>query len=93
MPRTQVEISKTDARLVGINAPVRESGKLDGTPGIKLVGHAGEVELEKGVIVALRHVHLSPDQAKEAGVKDKQIVSIKFDGERISFQQCIGKIR
>jgi putative phosphotransacetylase len=81
-PETQVEISKTDARLVGINAPVRESGKLDGTPGIKIVGPAGEVELEKGVIVALRHVHLSPDQAKEAGVKDKQIVSIKFDGER-----------
>ncbi len=81
-PETQVEISKTDARVIGIDAPVRESGKLDGTPGIKLVGPAGEVELEKGVIVALRHVHLSPDQAKEAGVKDKQIVSIKFEGER-----------
>lgn len=81
-PETQVEISLTDARTIGVNAPVRESGKLDGTPGIKLIGPAGEVETEKGLIAALRHVHLSPTQAKEAGVKDKDIVSIKVVGER-----------
>ncbi|MEG0292238.1 MAG: phosphate propanoyltransferase [Anaerovoracaceae bacterium] len=81
-PETQVEISLTDARALGIKAPVRESGKLDGTPGCKLVGPCGEVELEKGVIAALRHVHLSPSQAEEAGVKDKDIVSIKLGGER-----------
>lgn len=81
-PETQVELSMTDARTIGIKAPIKESGKLDGTPGCKLVGPCGEVDLEKGVIVALRHVHLSPEQAAEAGVKDKQMVSIKLGGER-----------
>lgn len=81
-PETQVELAMTDARTIGITAPVRESGKLDGTPGVKLVGPAGEVELDHGVIIALRHVHLSPAQAAEAGVKDKEIVKVKFEGER-----------
>lgn len=81
-PETQVELAMTDARAIGIKAPVRESGVLEGTPGCKLVGPAGEVEIDHGVIVALRHIHLSEEQAKEAGVKDKDIVSIKIEGER-----------
>ena len=81
-PETQVELALTDARGIGITAPVRESGKLDGTPGCKLVGPCGEVELEKGVIAALRHVHLNDEQAAEAGVKDGDWVSIKIEGER-----------
>jgi len=81
-PETQVEISMTDGRSIGISAPVRESGALDGTPGCKLVGPCGEVELEKGVIVALRHIHLHTDEAAEAGVADKEWVSIKIEGER-----------
>lgn len=81
-PETQVELAMTDARTIGVAAPVKESGKLAGTPGVKLVGPAGEVEIDHGVIVALRHVHLSPEQAKEAGVADKQIVSIRCGGER-----------
>ncbi len=81
-PETQIELAMTDARTIGVPAPIRESGKLDGTPGIKLIGPAGEVEIDHGVIVALRHIHLSPAQAEEAGVKDKEIVSIKFEGER-----------
>ena len=81
-PETQVEVAMTDARTLGIKAPVRESGKLEGTPGCKIVGPCGEVEIDHGVIVALRHVHLSPAQAEEAGVKDKDIVSIKIEGER-----------
>ncbi|MEL7657196.1 MAG: phosphate propanoyltransferase [Bacillota bacterium] len=81
-PETQIELAMTDARTIGIAAPVRESGKLDGTPGVKLIGPAGEVAIDHGTIVALRHIHLSPAQAIEAGVKDKEIVSIKFDGER-----------
>ncbi len=81
-PETQVELAMTDARAIGVMAPVRESGKLEGTPGIKIIGPAGEVEIDHGAIIALRHVHLSPDQAKEAGVKDKQIVSIRVGGER-----------
>ena len=79
---TQVELAMTDARTIGIKAPIRESGKLEGTPGCKIVGPCGEVEIDHGVIVALRHVHLSPAQAEEAGVKDKDIVSIKIEGER-----------
>jgi putative phosphotransacetylase len=81
-PETQVELALTDARAIGLKVPVRESGKLDGTPGCKLIGPAGEVELEKGVIAALRHVHLSPSQAEAIGVKDKDIVSVKVEGER-----------
>lgn len=79
---TQVELSLTDARTIGIKAPVRESGKLDGTPGCKLVGPCGEVELDHGVIAALRHVHLNDAQAVEAGVKDGDVVSVKIEGER-----------
>jgi len=81
-PETQVEISLTDARSIGIKVPVRESGKLAGSPGCKLIGPAGEVELEYGVIAALRHIHLSTAQAEEAGVKNKEIVSLKIEGER-----------
>ena len=79
---TQVELALTDARTIGIKAPVRESGKLEGTPGCKLVGPCGEVEQDHGVIAALRHVHLSAAQAEEAGVKDKDVISIKIGGER-----------
>ena len=81
-PQTQIELAMTDARTIGIKAPIRESGKLDGTPGCKLIGPEGEVELESGVMIAQRHVHLSPEQAIEAGVKDKDIVSLKVEGER-----------
>ena len=68
---------------VGIDIVLRESGKLEGTPGCKLVGPAGEVEIEEGVIVAKRHIHLSTAQAEEAGVKNGDIVSVKFDGPRL----------
>ena len=91
-PETQVELAKraaqilsdamTDARTIGIKAPVRESGKLEGTPGCKIVGPCGEIEIDHGVIVALRHVHLNDEQAAEAGVKDGEFVSIKIEGER-----------
>lgn len=81
-PETQVELALTDARTIGIKAPVRESGKLEGTPGCKLVGPCGEVELDHGVIAALRHVHLNDKQAEEAGVKDGDVVSIKIAGDR-----------
>lgn len=74
---TQVEISLTDARKLGASAPIRESGDLDGTPGCVLRGPAGEITLEKGVIAAKRHIHFSPADAQQAGVADKQIVSVK----------------
>lgn len=81
-PETQIELAATDARAIGIKAPVRESGKLEGTPGCKLIGPCGEIELDHGVMIAQRHVHLNPEQAVEAGLKDKDIVSIKIEGER-----------
>ncbi|HNX14106.1 MAG TPA: phosphate propanoyltransferase [Oscillospiraceae bacterium] len=76
---TQVELSLTDARTVGIAAPVRESGDTAGTPGCKLVGPAGELDLKEGVIAAKRHIHLNSENAKAAGVENKQIVSVKID--------------
>ena len=89
-PRTQVEISVTDGRALGIDAPVRESGKLDGTPGVKLVGPYGEIEISEGVMVALRHIHLSPSEAEEAGLKDKDLVDIQTFGSRpLIFQDVL----
>ena len=79
-PASQVEISYTDARTLGLDAPIRESGDVNGSAACKMVGPCGEVELEKGVIAALRHVHLNDEQAAEAGVKDGDWVSIKLDG-------------
>ncbi len=76
---TQVEISLTDARKLGVTVPIRESGDLEGTPGCVLKGPAGEITLEKGVIAAKRHIHFDPEQAAAAGVTDKQIVSVKVD--------------
>lgn len=78
--QTQVELSATDARSVGIPIVVRESGDLAGTPGCKIVGPCGEVEISEGVIVAKRHIHLTPDSAAELGVEDKQIVSVEIKG-------------
>ena len=81
-PATQVELSLTDARSIGLSAPIRESGDVAGTPGCKLVGPCGEVEISEGVIAAKRHIHLTPADAEAFGVEDKEIVSVKIDGER-----------
>jgi putative phosphotransacetylase len=79
---TQVEISRTDAVALGVDAPIRASGEVAGSPGIKLVGPAGEVVMERGVIVAQRHVHMSPADAASFGVRDKDWVMMRVDGER-----------
>ena len=81
-PENQVELFFTDARTLGIVAPIRESGDVAGSAPCKIVGPCGEIEIDHGVIVALRHVHLNDEQAKEAGVKDGDVVSIKIEGER-----------
>ena len=78
-PATQVELSATDARSIGLSAPIRESGDVAGSAGCKLVGPCGEVELKEGVIVAKRHIHLTPADAEELGVKDKDVVDVKMD--------------
>lgn len=80
-PQTQVEISLTDARSIGVKAPIRESGDVAGSAGCKLVGPCGEVELTEGVIAAKRHIHLDTKTAEEFGVADKEIVSVKVDSD------------
>ena len=83
-PASQVELSLTDARTVGLSAPIRESGDVAGTPGCKLVNPetGAELVLDEGVIAAKRHIHITPELAKEYGVEDKQIVSVKINSER-----------
>lgn len=75
----QVELSATDARSIGLPIVIRESGDVAGTPGCKLVGPCGEVEIKEGVIVAKRHIHLTPDTADKLGVKNKDIVWVKIN--------------
>lgn len=81
-PETQVEISLSDSFKLGVHAPVRESGKTEGTPGIILKGPEGTVEKDHGVIVALRHIHMPPDFAEKFGLKDKDMVSVEVEGLR-----------
>lgn len=80
-PATQIELSLTDARSIGVVAPVRESGDIAGSGACKLVGPAGEVELTEGVIAAQRHIHATPEDAAEMGVQDKDVVSVKIETE------------
>lgn len=80
--QSQVEVSKTDAIRLGLNPPIRESGKIAGSAPIALVGPKGVVYLNEGCIVAKRHIHMSPADAKRFGVTDGQVVSIKIDNDR-----------
>ena len=83
-PASQVEISLTDARSIGVTAPIRESGDIAGSGACKLVNPdtGAELELAEGVIAAKRHIHLTPEAAADMGVTDKQIVSVKIGSER-----------
>ena len=91
---SQVELSATDARSIGLNAPVRESGVLEGSAPCKLVGPAGEVELAQGVIVAKRHIHITPEDAQAFGVSDKEIVKVKVDsdGRSLIFDDVVVRV-
>ncbi len=75
----QVELSATDARSLGIDAPIRESGDTKGSGACKLVGPKGEVELKEGVIVAKRNIHMTPEDAEKFGVENGETVSVKLD--------------
>lgn len=91
----QVEVSFTDARTLGLSAPVRESGDIAGSAPCKLVGPCGELELSEGVIVAKRHIHLTPEDAVEYGVEDKQIVSVAIDsglGRKTVFDDVVVRV-
>ena len=79
---TQVEISSTDARKLGINVPIRESGDIAGSAPIAIVGPKGAIYCKEGCIVAARHIHMSPADATAAGVSDGDYVSVKVENER-----------
>ena len=91
---TQVELSLTDARSIGVAAPVRESGDVAGSAGCKLIGPAGEVQLTEGVIAAKRHIHATPADAEQLGVKNGDIVSVKVDtdGRSLVFGDVVVRV-
>ena len=80
--KSQVEVSLTDCLQLGVKAPIRESGDIEGTPGIVLVNGDKSVSLDKGLIVAKRHVHMTPEDAEKLGVKNHDIVKVKVEGAR-----------
>jgi acetate kinase len=91
---TQIEVARTDAITLGINAPLRESGKLDDTPGITLRGPKGTVDIPKGVIMAHRHVHMNPAEAEQFGVKDGEAIRVRVEGDReTTFGDVIVRVR
>lgn len=90
---TQLEISRTDAYTLGINSPVRESGNIAGTPGVRIVGPAGEVTVDEGVIVAARHIHFHTSDAEKWGIRDKQMLQVRVGGERgVIFDQVLARV-
>lgn len=92
--KSQIEISLTDARALGITAPVRESGDIAGSGSCKLVGPCGEIELAQGVIAAQRHLHTTPEDAQKLGVKHEEIVNVKIEtsGRRLVFGDVVVRV-
>ena len=80
--QTQVEIAVTEGFKLGLQAPIRASGDLDGSPGVTLVGPTGQYDLPQGVICSLRHIHASPEEALSLGLKDRDVCMIQVEGER-----------
>jgi putative phosphotransacetylase len=92
--KSQVEVAKTDGFRLGINPPVRDSGHIEGTPGITIEGPKGTIEIKEGVICAMRHIHMTPADAQGFGLQDKDIVKVKVGGERaLIFDEVIVRVR
>ncbi len=93
-PETQVELSLTDARTIGVVAPIRESGDVKGSAACKLVGPCGEVELECGVIAAKRHIHMTPADAEKYSLTDNQNVkvAVKTEGRSLIFDDVVVRV-
>ena len=91
---TQIELSLTDARAIGVKAPIRESGDIAGSGACKLIGPAGEVELTEGVIAAKRHIHMTTADAAKYGITDSQIVSVKVptEGRSLVFGDVVARV-
>ena len=92
--KTQVELSATDARSIGVSAPIRESGDVKDSGACKLVGPAGEVDLTEGVIVAKRHIHMTKAAAEKFGISDKQIVKVALntEGRSLVFGDVVARV-
>ncbi|EAX46569.1 Propanediol utilization protein [Thermosinus carboxydivorans Nor1] len=91
--KSQVEVALTDAIKLGINPPVRDSGDLTGSPGVTLVGPQGSVKLEEGVIIAWRHIHMTPADAEKFGLKDKDFVRVRSGGDRaVVFENVLVRV-
>jgi len=93
--KTQIELSQTDARSIGVSAPLRESGDITGSAPCKIVGPKGTIELNEGIIIAKRHIHLTPADANKFGLKDKDVVSVKIDtdGRGVIFGDVVIRVR
>ena len=91
---TQVELSLTDARSIGVKAPIRESGDVADSGACKLIGPAGEVELTEGVIAAKRHIHMTTADAEKYGITDCQIVKVKIptEGRALIFDDVVARV-
>jgi putative phosphotransacetylase len=90
---TQLEVSRTDAFALGLQPPLRESGKIAGSPGFRIVGPAGEVTVDKGVIVAARHIHFHTSDAVRWGIADKQLLKVRVGGDRgVVFERVLARV-
>lgn len=90
---SQVEISMTEEFILGITAPIRASGDLEGSPGIILEGQQGSCEIANGVILALRHIHMTPEDALSFGLRDKDIVRVRIEGKRtLTFEDVLVRV-
>ena len=89
----QVEVSLTDARVLGVTPPIRPSGDTQGSPGVTLIGPNGAITLQKGVIAAQRHIHITPQDAARFGVEDRQIVKLRTFTERpVTFEDVLVRV-
>ncbi|WP_127583874.1 phosphate propanoyltransferase [Paenibacillus koleovorans] len=90
---SQIEVSRTDTYTLGVQPPVRESGSIEGTPGMTVIGPRGKVELKQGVIVAARHIHFHTKEAEAWGIQDKARLRVRLNGERpLVFEDVIARV-
>lgn len=93
-PETQIEISQTDARALGIDAPIRESGYLESTPSITICANANAIQSNGGVIIAKRHIHITPEIAELLDLKDKDVVCVEtFTDRKMIFDDVVVRVR
>lgn len=91
---TQVEVSRSDGFHLGLHPPVRLSGHIEGTPGVTIVGPKGEIRIDEGLIVAARHIHMTPADATRFGVEDGELVDVRAETERpVTFENVVIRVR